>query len=150
MGHGHRQHHLGQQLPGAAADRQHLFCPKDAAQGVEGVVVADLHHGGTGGHGGGEQLGIHGANADRQPGNAGGQAHQLRITGHVQQVGTAPPSGAGDALYRSGVEVGQAGDHLQQTALDQGGLQRNGQVIEARHAINERSDSILPPLAFGP
>ena len=60
VGHRHRQHHLGEEGAGAAGELEHLGGIKEAPEGIEGVVVADLHQGGAGGHGGGEQLGIHG------------------------------------------------------------------------------------------
>ena len=133
MGHGDTQHHPSQQGAAAAGELEHLGGVEDAALGIEGVVVADLDHGGPGGHGSGKQLGIHSADANRQPTGPGRQLHQGRITGHIHQIGPPLASGATDPLHRGRIEVGESGDHLQQAPLRQGGLQGNGQLFEARH-----------------
>ena len=150
VGHGDAQHHLGQQRPGAAGELEHLGGVEDAAEGIEGVVVADLHEGGTGLHGGGEQLGIHSTDADRQTGGLGGQPHQLGITGHVDQIGSAQAGGAADASHAGGIEVGEAGDHLEGPTLGQGRAQRGGQLGETRHAGLELQWIDSPTLCLEP
>ena len=137
VGDGHAQDHLRQQFAGAAGDGEHLSGIKDATQGVEGVVVTDLDHGGTGGHRGGEQLRIDGAHADGQTRDGGSQLHQLGVTGHVDQISTTEAGCAADALNAGGVKVGEASNHLESTLLGQGRAKGSGQPIEAGHASTD-------------
>ena len=133
MGHGHRQHHLGEEGAGAAGELEHLGGIKEAPEGIEGVVVADLDQGGAGGHGGGEQLGIHRRHADRQAGHGSGTAYQLGITGQIDQVGASETGSAADALHRGGIKIGEAGDHLEQAPRGQGLLQLKRQAGQTGH-----------------
>ena len=133
VGHGDRQHHFGQQGPGAAGQVKHFGGIEEATEGIKGVVVADLHHGCARCYRGREQLGIHGRHADRQAGQGGGAVHQLRITGEIDQVGATQAGGATDPLHRGGIKIGEAGDHLEQAPRGQGLLQLKRQAGQTGH-----------------
>ena len=146
VGHGDAQHHVGQQLAGAAGELQHFSRIKDPALGIEGVVVADLHHQRTGLHRRGELLRLHRRHAHgHSTGGLDCQTHQGGVAGHVDQISTATPGGTGDPLHTGGIEIHQASDHLERRALLKAALQRNGQLLKTGHGGLDSDALILTP-----
>ena len=146
MGHGDRQHHFGQQGTGATGEVQHLLGAEDAPEGIEGVEIADLHHGRTGLHGGREQLRIDRRDADRQSRSGGShEGHQLGIAGHIDQIGTACRCRPGDPLHRCGIEVGETGNDLQQTTTGHRVLQSGRQAGKAGHWVQLEDRGVILP-----
>ena len=134
VGHGHRKHHLRQQSPGAAGEFQHLVGPKDAALGIEGIEVADLHHGGAGGHGGREELRVHGRHTDRQLGTGLCHgAYQGGLAGDINQISPAGGGGPGDLQHRYRIQVGKTSDHLEQPAAGDRNPEVRGQAGGTHH-----------------
>ena len=132
VGHGDAQNHLRQQLASAAGELKHLGGIEDATEGIKGVVVANFHHCRPGSHSSGKQLGIDCADANRQAAHGSGQLHQLRIAGHIDQIGTALASGPADPLHTGSIKIGEASDHLEQAAISKRGLQGGGQLLKTR------------------
>ena len=88
VGHGHAQHHLGQQGPGLARELQHLSRSKDPALGVEGVEIADLHHRRTGFHRCHKLLGLHVSDAaNKSPASFALQASLTSRTTTATEIG---------------------------------------------------------------
>jgi len=146
VGNGHGEHHVWQKLTGAVGEAEHVVRLKAQALGVEGIEIADLHHGGSSGHSRREEGGIHRRDAQRQSGGHGENSfHQGGITGEIKQIGTPRRCGPGDPRHRDGITICQAGNHFEQPLLADPLPQGGRQAGVTRHLrIPEVVDLILP------
>ena len=132
VGHGDAQHHLRQQLAGAAGELKHFGGIEDAAEGIKGVVVANFNHCRPSSHSSSKQLGLNCADADGQATHSCGQLHQRWIAGHIDQIGAALASSQADPLHTGSIKIAEASDHLEQAAICKRGLQGGGQLLKTR------------------